>query len=115
LDNERKERNIAVKRPHVSVTSNEDISLILSLNETLADYGLLLPALATSPELTYINGLSIDLPHSESKIIEAIGNMTMYPKIRVAQKKGRFENSIILKCFQDFSMLLPYPIIELTL
>lgn len=103
LVDERKERKILKKKPHVSVTSNEVITEILDLNETLANYGLLLPIFATNPELDYIKKLSSQLPVSESEIIQVIGKMTMHPKIRVMQKKGRIEK---FDYFKIFSKLL---------
>lgn len=103
LEKEGKERKSLKNKPHVSVTPNEDITSILNLNKILGNYGLLLPIFSTNPELTSIKNLSAQLPASESQIIQIIGNMTVHPRIRVMQKKGRMEK---FEYFKIFSKLL---------
>lgn len=103
LEKKKKERRTLENKPHVSTTANEEINAILDLNGILANYGLLLPIFSTMPELGSIINLSAVLPDSESQIIQIIGNMTMHPRIRVMQKRGRFEK---FEYFRLFSKLL---------
>lgn len=88
---------------HAIVTTNDEISIILKLNDHLADYGLLLPTLSTMGELDAINLLESNLPRSEKEILKIIGKKTMHPKIRVLQKKGRIEK---FKHFKNFSKII---------
>jgi hypothetical protein len=83
----RKERTIAVKKPHVSATSNKEIEAVLELNNILADHALSMSILSTSGDLRHIQNLVKHLPSSEQQIVEAIGKITMHPRYRVLQKK----------------------------
>lgn len=98
-----KQRKIDESNPNTITTSNAEIQTILRLNEILADYGLLLPTISTIAELKKIDALAVSLPNSESEIFQIIGSITMHPKLRVLQKKGRF---IHFDYFTTFSKLI---------
>lgn len=103
LKNAIKERKKDEFEENVIVTTNEEISRILNLNSKLADYGLLLPIFATTGEFYAVNLLESNLPKSEKEILKIIGKITMHPKIRVLQKKGRIEK---FKHFKNFSKII---------
>jgi hypothetical protein len=99
LEREKKKRKEIRSKPHISATSNEDISKLLNLNEALSNYALLLPIFSTIGELRGIEELSSKLPTTEAEIIRIVGDVTMHPKIRVLQKKGRIEKFDHFKIF----------------
>lgn len=99
LASAKKERKAIEKKKHVLATSNKEISAIISLNEQLANYALLLPIYSTTGDFKRIQQLAAKLPYSEPEIIIAIGKITMHPKLRVMQKKGRLEQFEYFKLF----------------
>lgn len=99
LENARRERKKDEAKEHVLTTSNNEISAILKLNEKLADHALLLPIFSTKGEFNAVNSLESNLPNSETEILEIIGKMTMHPRLRVLQKKGRIEKFEYFKIF----------------
>jgi hypothetical protein len=103
LEKERKKRKADKKMPNVATTSNDEIDKILILNDKLASYALTLPALATMHDFEQINSLVNQMPNSEHLVISVIGDITMSPKIRALQKKGRLEH---FKVFKEFSNLI---------
>jgi hypothetical protein len=109
LDESKKERKKNVARPNVSTTSSEDISTLLTLNETLADYALAVPAFATMGEFKAIEDLAKNLPNSESQIIGLVGKMILDPRMRALQKKGRIEK---FQYFKVFSKIIDAAIIS---
>lgn len=103
LNRDKKKRKEDEFKAHTLCTTNEQIDEILDLNNTLADYALLMPILSTMGDFMQLKILIGTLPSSESRIIELIGKITMHPKIRVMQKKGRFEK---LEHFKIFTKLI---------
>ena len=105
LENARKDRKIEENAQNVICTSNDQIKEILKVNKTLSDYALLLPIFCTLQELNAIKNLIDKLPDSdvENEIIHIVGNMTIHPRLRMLQQKGRFEE---LEHFKIFSKLL---------
>jgi len=101
IDKEKKKRKEKLK--NASRASNQDIERILSLNDVLAKYALLLPIFSTIGDLIHLENLITKLPDSESEVIEFIGNINLHPKLRVAQKRGRIE---IFEYFKPFSKLV---------
>ncbi|MBI2281548.1 MAG: hypothetical protein HYU68_12800 [Bacteroidetes bacterium] len=99
----KKERKGVEKKRHVSATPNNQILEIIDLNEILADYALLLPIFSTNGEFLAIKDLINNLPSSEPEIIKIIGKITLHPRLRALQKKGRFEQ---FEHFKIFSKLL---------
>jgi len=99
----KKERKGVEKKRHVSTTPNNQILEIIDLNEILADYALLLPIFSTNGEFLAIKDLINNLPSSEPEIIRIIGKITLHPRLRALQKKGRFEQ---FEHFKIFSKLL---------
>lgn len=102
LAEEKQQRNEDLKKPHVLATSNQQINELLELDATLANYALLLPSFCTEPEFEYVKKLAIDLPASENQILDFVGKITMEPRIRALQKKGRFEAIDVFKEFTKF-------------
>ena len=100
LENAKRERKKQESSPHVVTNSNKDIPTILDINEKLADKAFLLPIFLTGGELDIIKSHKSDFPNSESKIIQIISKMTMQPRLRVLQRKGRFENLEYFKIFK---------------
>lgn len=90
-DQAKKERASIENRPHVSAKSNSEILEIITLNETLANFALLLPIFSTNGEFQAIKTLAEGLPTTESEIIKIIGKMTLHPRLRALQKRGRIE------------------------
>lgn len=86
-----KDRNIAMKKPHVGATSNEIIEEILSVNDQLANYALSIPITSTISTLENFKSLLNGLPSTESDMLQLIGRITMNPMFRIRQKKGRLE------------------------
>lgn len=103
LNRAKKKRKEDEFKAHVICTTNEQIDEILDLNNTLADYALLMPILSTMGDFKQLKILIDTLPSSESRIIELIGKITMHPKIRVMQKKGRIQK---LEHFKIFTKLI---------
>lgn len=98
LENAIKQRKKDEERSNVSATSNKDIAGILALNEILAKYALLLPIYSTMGDYMHIKSLTQTLPNSEGEILLLIGKITMHPRLRALQKKGRFDQ------FQNFNL-----------
>ncbi len=99
LDEASKVRKSLVTRSRVLATSNEEISELLSLNETLADYAISIPSFATMGDLKTIQELVGTLPNSESQIISIVGRITLDSRTRILQKKGRLEKFDYFKVF----------------
>jgi hypothetical protein len=91
LEKQKKERVIFLRKPHTIGTSESKINELISANNVLADYALCMNIFTTTAELNVVNELIANLPNTESKLIELIGSVTMHPKMRVLQKKGRIE------------------------
>lgn len=100
LDNACKERKKDLELPHVRATSNKEIQEIHSLNEILANYGLLLPTTATMHDFRMIEGLSIHLPTSEAQILQYLTSIIMHPVYRSRQKRGRIEEFPVFVVFE---------------
>jgi hypothetical protein len=96
-----KRRKLDEKRPHVSVATNAEINRILELNNKIADYALLFPILGTNSDSQDLESLKNNLPNSEELILNRIAKLTMHPRFRVQQKKGRFEQFDPFKPFVD--------------
>jgi hypothetical protein len=103
LVEEKKKRKEDEKKAHVLTTPNSDITSIISLNELLANYALALSIFVTKGEFLEVKKLSGDLPYSEAKIVEVIGSITMAPRERILQRRGRFEQ---LNYFKTFAKLI---------
>ena len=84
-------RNARDEYSKSSNTSNEEIRDFIDINHLLADYALCFPLLMTSPEYKQIKNLVSDLPSSEYDILSLIESITMEPRLRGLQQKGRFE------------------------
>lgn len=103
----RKERDKDARRPHVSATSNADITELLTLNEQLASYALLAPPTITGAEFRRIGQLAAELPDSESAILAYLDSIITSPKMCAILKQG-FEYS---PAFQSFTPLVEAAII----
>lgn len=103
LERSRKEREVLMNKKHVSATSNKEILEIIELNKLLSDYALLLPTMSTTAEFKNIQSIATQLPASEAAILKIIANITMQPKLRILQKKGRFEK---FNHFRTFSKMI---------
>ncbi len=102
LENERQKRSENERDPHISTTSRNDVVSILELNELLANYALLIPVFSTMTDFKQVKTLASDLPLTEPQIIQLIGDLAMHPRLRVMQKKGRFEQFEYFKNFSKF-------------
>lgn len=98
----RKERDQDARRPHVSTTSNAEITDLLALNEQLASYALLTPATMTTADFRRIGQLAAKLPASESAILAYLDSIITSPKICAILKQG-FTYS---PAFQSFAPLV---------
>lgn len=103
----RKERDKDARRPHVSTTSNADITELLALNEKLASYALLAPPTITGAEFKRIGQLAAELPASEFAILAYLDSLITSPKMCAILKQG-FEYS---PAFQSFTPLVEAAII----
>lgn len=99
----KQKRNIDEKTPNIICTSNDQIKDVLEINDIISDYALLLPIFCTLSEVSLIKKLISQLPTSENKIIDVIGNMTMHPRLRLLQQKGRIEK---FEYFKPFTKLI---------
>lgn len=99
LEKGKKERKNLESKPHVSATTNKEVQEIITLNEKLSDFALLLPIFSTMGDLIGMKELIKNLPASESEIIIQIGKVTMHPRLRVLQKQGRIEKFDHFKIF----------------
>jgi len=106
---EEKDRKKDAVKSNVSATSNEEISILLSLNEVLANYALSIPIFVIRNEFKVIEELAKDLPNTESPIINLIENIIFNPRIRALQKKGRIEK---FDCFKVFSKIIDAALIS---
>ncbi len=103
----RKERDKDVRRPHVSATSNAEITNLLALNEQLTNYALLAPPTITVVEYRRIEQLAAELPASESAILAYLDSIITSPRMCAILKQG-FAYSFI---FQAFTSLVEAAII----
>ena len=103
----RKERDKDARRPHVSTTSNADITDLLALNEQLASYALLAPPTITVADFRRIGQLAAELPASESAILAYLDSIITSPKTCAILKQG-FE---YCPAFQSFAPLVEAAII----
>ncbi|GAB3723499.1 hypothetical protein GCM10027594_04460 [Hymenobacter agri] len=104
----RQERDWYAQRPHVSTTSNSEITDLLALNQQLADYALLAPPTITVAEFRRIEQLASKLPASESTILAYLGIIFTSPKMFAILKQG-FEN---FPAFQSFAPLVEAAILS---
>lgn len=103
----RKERDRDAQRPHVSTTSNAEITDLLALNQQLAGYALLAPPTITVAEFRKIGQLAAALPDSEAAILDYLGNIFTSPKMCAILKQG-FEK---FPAFQSFAPLVDAAIV----
>lgn len=99
LQRAKRQRKLDEQKEHVGTASNEQVKEVLELNNEIAEYALLLPILSTTSDLDLIKRLSENLPQTEDLILNEIGILTMHPRFRVQQKKGRFEEFAPFKPF----------------
>lgn len=109
LINSRKKRTEDEKKPNVACTSNDEVKEILLLSSKLADYALSLPSVSTMHDIQILQKLMVSMPANEHKIIATIESITMSPKIRGLQKKGRFEH---FSAFKEFSTIIDAAVIS---
>lgn len=91
LDKKKKERQKLLTEQNTKGTSEKEINNLINLNNTLVDYALCINIFTTQPEVDLAIKLIADLPDTEPQLIKLIGDVTMHPKLRVIQKKGRIE------------------------
>ena len=103
LDKERQRRKEDENKLNVACTSVNKIKDILALNNTLADYALSIPSIASVHQVDIIQELASDMPKNEHKIIAMLEDSTMGPRMRAAQKKGRFEH---FPPFKEFTTII---------
>ncbi|TCB17534.1 hypothetical protein [Acinetobacter sp. ANC 5045] len=89
---QRKQREIDARSPNVACTNLDEIKEILDLNGKLIEHALCITTQVTKHDLRTIMDLSQDIPKNEHKISDYLGNLTMEPRWRSLQKKGRFED-----------------------
>ncbi|MGE8512810.1 MAG: hypothetical protein ACN6N7_08930 [Chryseobacterium culicis] len=99
LQNAKKERDSLQGKKNVSATSNKDIAEILKINEELANHALILPIFSTLGELANIKDLYLNLPSTEEQIFNIFEKVTMAPRLRMLQKRGRLEQFEYFKLF----------------
>lgn len=99
LEKVKKDRKGIENKKHVSATSNDQILEIIDLNEKLGDYALLLPIFSTNGEFKAIKDIVDKLPATEDEIIIIIGKITLHPRLRALQKKGRIQQFDHFKTF----------------
>ncbi|MEN3756157.1 hypothetical protein ABDZ57_04920 [Aeromonas veronii] len=109
LIDSRKKRAEDEKKENVSCTSNDEIKEILLLSSELADYALSLPSVSTMNDFKTLQKLMLKMPLNEHKVIDIIERITMSPKIRALQKKGRFEHFSV---FKEFSTIIDAAVIS---
>lgn len=109
LIDSRKKRAEDEKKKNVSCTSNDEIKEILLLSSELADYALSLPSVSTMNDFKTLQKLMLKMPFNEHKVIYIIERITMNPKIRALQKKGRFEHFSV---FKEFSTIIDAAVIS---
>ena len=105
----RKTRTEDEQRDHVACTSNDEIKEILLVSGKLADYALSLPSVSTMHDIQTLQKLMLNMPANEHEIISKIKSITMSPKIRALQKKGRFEH---FSAFKEFSTIIDAAVIS---
>lgn len=91
FEKQKKNRKAFLNRPNTSGASEKEINDLTKVNEALLDYALCMNTLATSAEVSMAIKLIPDLPVSEFELIQLISKITMHPKLRIMQKKGRLE------------------------
>jgi hypothetical protein len=109
LDKAKKDRKGIENKKHVSATSNEQIREIIDVNEKLGDYALLLPIFTTNEEFKAIKALVDKLPATEDEIIRILGKITLHPRLRALQKKGRIQQ---FEYFKTFSKMVDAAILS---
>ncbi|WP_429209929.1 hypothetical protein [Aeromonas veronii] len=109
LIDSRKKRAEDEKKENVSCTSNDEFKEILLLSSELADYALSLPSVSTMNDFKTLQKLMLKMPLNEHKVIDIIERITMNPKIRALQKKGRFEHFSV---FKEFSTIIDAAVIS---
>jgi len=102
LRNARKQRQKDEVNPYKVTTSNSEIKEIIKSNAQLADYALCMPATATMSEYKSVKLLLLDMPKSETEIMSLVEKAVLDPRVRVLQKKGRFEHFVPFKEFVSF-------------
>jgi hypothetical protein len=91
LEKEKKNRKVFLNRPNTSGASEKEIDNLIKVNDILADYALCMNIVTTQSEVDYATKLIAKLPNTEAELIKMISGITMNPKFRVLQKKGRIE------------------------
>ena len=91
FEKQKKEKIAFLKKPHTIGTSEKQIDELIKANDNLADYALCMNIFTTQPEIDFASKLITNLPNTELELIKLIGDVTMHPKLRVLQKKGRIE------------------------
>ena len=99
----KKERKNSESKKFESKASSDQIDEILSVNDQLSDYGLLLNIFTTHPEVEKMKELLSDYEKNEVAILQYIERITMHPRLRVLQKKGRITQ---FDYFKDFTKLI---------
>lgn len=102
LKKARKQRKEDEKKLHVSCTSNDKIKDIIKLNNDMADLALSLPTVATMADYERVQILLEDMPKNETALLTLVEEITMSPRMRALQKKGRFEHFQPFIEFVDF-------------
>ncbi|RKR11108.1 hypothetical protein C8C83_2806 [Flavobacterium sp. 90] len=99
LENAKKQRKKDLLTPGTISASIGEIQDILDANDILAKYALFMSVFSTKSDVNTIKDLIKDLPSSESLLVAYIGLVTMNPKMRMLQKKGRIEKFDHFKVF----------------
>ncbi|WP_338793213.1 hypothetical protein [Bernardetia sp. MNP-M8] len=98
------ERNNMEKLKHISVSPNDTLSKIMSINWTLSEYALSLPSIITEADVKLFSNLTDELPISKSiisVILNEIEKIILRPNVRVIYRGGRFEKFEPFKVFLD--------------
>ncbi|MCT7567024.1 hypothetical protein [Aliarcobacter butzleri] len=102
LKKARKQLKEDEKKSHVICTSNDEIKDIIKLNSYMADFALSFPTIATMTDYKRVQILLEDMPNNETTLLALVEEITMNPRIRALQKKGRFEHFQPFIEFVDF-------------
>lgn len=92
LKEARKQLKEDEKNPNMSCTSSDEIQDIIKLNHAMADLALSLPTIATMADYKKAQMLLGDISKNEVALLALVEEITMNPRIRALQKKGRFEH-----------------------
>ncbi|MFW3399594.1 hypothetical protein [Aliarcobacter butzleri] len=90
------------KNSHVACTSNDEIKDLIKLNNDMANFALSLPIIATMADYERVKMFLEDMPKNETILLALVEEITMSPRIRALQKKGRFEHFQPFIEFVDF-------------